>query len=598
MITASELKLAPIPKKMSTRKGAFLTKWNHYIHLSADDPRDLLPAANKVELDWEITASPAVPQKLVGLSIRLDKKSGIPSQGYKLTITPKGMEILSSDPAGAFYGACTLGQILMQCDGEVPCLSITDSPDFPARGVMLDISRDKVPTMDTLYYLVDLLADWKINQLQLYTEHTFAYTAHPTVWEQASPMTGGEIMALDAYCKEKFIELVPNQNSFGHMERWFKHKKYLPLAEAPHGCEKRSYPTGLNPTDKRSIQFLQGLYDELLPHFTSKQINVGCDETWDLGCGKSKKRAKEIGPGRLYLEFLLKIHEAVKGHDRKMMFWGDIILHHPELIKELPKDIIALEWGYEFDSRLDEESKKFAKSKIPFYICPGTSSWGTLVGRTDNAIANITLAAKSGLKNGAIGILNTDWGDCGHWQPLSVSYLPYMVGAMASWNATKDVKKCIADCASLHAFGDRTGKMGKAFYDLGNLYTSFAKRTWNHSVPWKVLFDNKEKAVEGLKMEEFDEMERRLDLIGAAMEENEMTCIDAEVVVEEFEHLMRLLQLSAEVGKHRLGGHKPRNLEQRAAMIRLDQETIWLLRNRMGGLADSLSKIAVGLPEQ
>ena len=94
---------------------------------------------------------------------------------------------------------------------------------------MLDISRNRVPTMQTLLELVDLLASWKINQLQLYTEHTFAYRNHPIVWADASPMTGEEILALDAYCRERFIELVPNQNSYGHMTPWLIHDQ-IPAA--------------------------------------------------------------------------------------------------------------------------------------------------------------------------------------------------------------------------------------------------------------------------------------------------------------------------------------------------------------------------------
>src|SRR5207342_333696 len=110
-----------------------------------------------------------------------------------------------------------------------------DWPDFAVRGVMLDISRDKVPTMATLYEMVNLFASLKINQLQLYTEHTFAYSQHEEVWRNASPMTAEEIQFLDQYCKQRFIELVPNQNSFGHMERWLKHEKYRHLAESPDG---------------------------------------------------------------------------------------------------------------------------------------------------------------------------------------------------------------------------------------------------------------------------------------------------------------------------------------------------------------------------
>ena len=82
--------------------------------------------------------------------------------------------------------------------------------------------------MATLFGLVDLLASWKINQLQLYTEHTFAYQRHRTVWADASPMTAAEIQELDRYCQKHFVDLVPNQNSLGHLERWLKTSRVCP----------------------------------------------------------------------------------------------------------------------------------------------------------------------------------------------------------------------------------------------------------------------------------------------------------------------------------------------------------------------------------
>jgi hexosaminidase len=93
---------------------------------------------------------------------------------------------------------------------------------------MLDISRSKVPTLATLRDLAGRLASWKINQLQLYMEHTFPYTGHEDVWRDASPISPDEILSLDAYCRERHIELVPNQNTLGHFERWLRHGRYSP----------------------------------------------------------------------------------------------------------------------------------------------------------------------------------------------------------------------------------------------------------------------------------------------------------------------------------------------------------------------------------
>ncbi|HEY7091128.1 MAG TPA: family 20 glycosylhydrolase, partial [Tepidisphaeraceae bacterium] len=335
---------------------------------------------------------------------------------YVLEIAQSGVHIRASTPAMAFYARQTLAQLRRQYSDAIPCMRIEDWPDFRVRGVMLDISRDKVPTMPTLLALIDQLADLKINQLQLYTEHTFAYRAHETVWKDCSPMTAAEIRQLDTYCRERFIELVPNQNSFGHLERWLKHSEYRHLAECPDGFRwpwGYRMPTGfsLNPLDPRSLELVEGLFDELLPNFTSKLFNVGCDETFDLGLGRSKAQVERRGRERVYLDFLRKIYDAVKRRGRAMMFWGDIILHKPELIGELPPDMIALNWGYEAEHPFEKETSAFREAGVPFYVCPGTSSWCSFSGRTSNALANLRRAAASGLASGAAGYLITDWGD-------------------------------------------------------------------------------------------------------------------------------------------------------------------------------------------
>ena len=138
-------------------------------------------------------------------------------------------------------------------------------------------------------------------------------------------------------------------------------------------------PFSLNPTDRRSVEFMGELFSELLPHFSSEKFNVGCDETWDVGRGRSAGAVEEKG-GRVYLDYLLGIYDLVERHDRTMHFWGDIIIQHPKLVPELPKDAVVLEWGYEADHPFDEHGAEFARSGMPFFVCPGTSSWNTIAG--------------------------------------------------------------------------------------------------------------------------------------------------------------------------------------------------------------------------
>lgn len=431
------------------------------------------------------------------------------SEGYALKISPNGIEICFRAACGLRAAAATLRQLLRQYGRRLPCLEIRDWPDFPRRGVMLDISRGRVPRLETLLEFAEQLAGFKINELQLYTEHTFAYRRYQSVWQNWGALTGEEIRQLDKRCRELGIDLVPNQNSFGHLRHFLEHPKLKKLAEVaePYEAESGGYvrrPSTLAPGHPGTLPFLRALYDELLPNFSSRFFNVGCDETWDLGRGQSKIPCRVKGQGRVYLDFLKKIRAEVSKRGKAMMFWGDIILKYPKLIPELVKyprssrrasahfnqsgltsaatdEIIALNWGYEANHPFGGETAKFAKAKIPFYVCPGTSSWQTLIGRHDNALANLRAAARAGRKHGAIGYLLTDWGDGGHPQPLAVSWPMFLAGAALAWNAKNFDERSLAPVLSREVFADPSGRVSEVAFHLGFAHRKLKVRAPNET---------------------------------------------------------------------------------------------------------------------
>ena len=125
----------------------------------------------------------------------------LPPQGYRLEVGEDAVHVVGADDAGLRHGRATLAQLRhradapgrRRADGTLPACRIEDWPDFAVRGVMLDVSRDRVPTLETLFALIDRLAGWKINQLQLYMEHTFAYVGHEEVWRHADPYTADDL---------------------------------------------------------------------------------------------------------------------------------------------------------------------------------------------------------------------------------------------------------------------------------------------------------------------------------------------------------------------------------------------------------------------
>jgi len=555
--------------------------------------RVLLRALGPAWQESEAQVSP--PPGGTCIRLRLVPRADGP-QSYRLRITPAGVEAEAQDRAGLFYAAVTLAQLIGVSGGALPVCEIEDAPDFEARGLMLDISRDKVPTMVTLFDLVDRLAALKINQLQLYTEHTFAYCGHEKVWRDASPMTPEAIRELDAYCRERCVELVPNQNSFGHLERWLALPRYAPLAELPQGGAPLPWggvqdrPTSLCPTDPRSLALLEDLYDQLLPNFTSRLFNVGCDETFDLrGEGRSAAQVRAHGEGRVYLDFLKEIHARVTAHGRRMAFWGDIIIRHPELVREVPFDALALAWGYEADHPFDAHGALFAASGLPFYVCPGTSSWNSLAGRTANMRANLVSAAENGLRHGACGYLVTDWGDGGHWQPLAVSLAGYVYGAALAWGATRNRDLDLVQ--AMDRFGGAQGH-GDALLRLGDLYLRCGALRGNASELFLLLAKPRGRTLPaGITTGTLRDVLDAVDGIERALPAGQ-----ASVVGQEVRHVIRLLRAACHRGAALLddsiGTPAVRTaLAAEQAALMAAHASVWRLHNREGGLSDSLARM-------
>ena len=552
--------------------------------------------------------------------IRLELGTSGRAESYLLDVDHRGIRICGADLAGLSHGVSTLIQWLRihqrpeaRAGRILPALRVEDRPDFRHRGVLLDISRNKVPSLDTLRRLIDLLAGWKINQVQLYMEHTFAYSGHDAVWRGASPLTAAEVRELDACCRAHGIELVPNQNSFGHFHRWLDHEPYRRLAENPEGIEHpfsfERQPFSLCPIDPGSPELLAELYDQLLPCFTSHLFNVGLDETFDLGRGRSAEACAERGKGRVYLEFLRRVHQLVSERGKRMQFWGDVILKHPELLAELPRDAIALEWGYDAGHPFAEDTRQFQASGLDFYVCPGTSSWNSFAGRTRNAILNLADAAVQGYANGALGYLITDWGDNGHLQPLPVSFPGFAAGAAFAWNAAaaEDPQALPLDqLLDLHAFNDTAAVMGRLTTDLGNVYLETNPDCINGSALFFLLsFAHKqrhERRGDGLSLVSLERTRQRIDEAVSPLPAARMQRADAAQIRDETAWVADVLRFACRLGKARIESGEDRPLSALAAATRdaLSQRLgtlieryreIWLARNRPGGLDRSVARL-------
>lgn len=396
---------------------------------------------------------------------------GLPEspEAYLLSIGAAGVQIAARTPAGFAAARQTLRQLREQSpDGLLPCLEITDWPDFPVRGYYHDIARGKVPTLATLLALAETCARYKLNHLELYVEHTFAFKNHPEVWKDADPLTAEEIRILDDRCAALHIDLVPSFSTFGHFYPWI-HRKFPELNELerdvsgdPFRWWDRMQHYTLDVSNPASLELVREIISEVRPLFRSRYFNICCDETFDLGKGRNSARAEREGTQALYLEFLGKIAQVVRENGAIPLYWADIVGRNPAALEQTPPEAIGLAWNYDaVPTHMREQATLFAASARPFLVCGGSTSWKPAwVPNLAVAHPNLLATSEIGRSYGALGMFVTDWGDFGHVTPLGAALPGLVFGASAAWNgaaARLAEQSLLHQRLSRHLYGDPSG---------------------------------------------------------------------------------------------------------------------------------------------
>lgn len=395
---------------------------------------------NEIGILVQVGTKPVVDGNLVMLEAK--EISSESKEAYELEINEHSI-VLKGQEEGIYYGLKTLRQLITRYKNKLPAMKMKDEPAFPNRGWMIDISRGRVPKMEYLMEIVDIASDFKINMLQLYIEHTFMFDFTSEINLGKDGLKAEDILILDHYCKEHMIQLVPCIATFGHLYEILKSDSYKHLCEyenfpnEPYNWMKRQLHHTLDCTNPGSLEFIKKVLHHFVPLFRSPLVNICGDETFDIGKGKNKDLAKQVGATKLYIDFIKSIMEIIEGMGKKVMFFGDMIIEHPEYLQELPKDIVCMNWNYEPDVTEDATSA-FSKALVKQYVCPGTLGWNRALNDYEGAFLNITRLIRYGQKYKADGVLITEWGDFGNINLLSTSLPGFILGAAMAWNPSKE----------------------------------------------------------------------------------------------------------------------------------------------------------------
>lgn len=468
------MKLIPQPQKLQRNEGFFRLCYHHRITMDAVCPDTTYDSAKLLRQEVE---------DQTGFCLIIDRRSGggypgirlavdgtLEAEAYTLTVSGQGIEIRGGGGAGILYGVQTLRQLLQQAGCRIPCMTIQDAPDLKARGMFYDVTRGRIPTLDFLKGLADKCSFYKLNQLHLYIEHSFLFEGFSEIWRDDTPLTAQDILELDRYCQKRHVELVASVATLGHLYKVLRSKGYQHLSELEEGDAEFSFygrmeHHTLDVTQEEGLRLVYRMIDEYASLFTSRLFNINGDEVFDMGRGRGKAKAEEVGVHRMYVDWVKKICDHVKAKGLRPMFWGDVIVEDPGYMAELPKDIICMNWDYDPNFR-EDHAQKLAATGVTQYLCPGIQGWNQLIDRFDISYRNLRKMAVLAHKYSGEGLLVTQWGDYGHIQdPESSAPGIAYAGAMA-WNREIPEQAALNEAVSVVEYGDPTGQIMEVLREL------------------------------------------------------------------------------------------------------------------------------------
>jgi hexosaminidase len=285
---------------------------------------------------------------------------------------------------------------------------------FQVRGFHLDL-RIQVMPMAALKAFAKKLSEDGINTLIMEWEGTYPFEKHPLIPNRYA-YTKAEIVDFVKYCNDLGIDVIPLQQSFGHVEYILRNEKYKELRE-----DQKDYSQVCPLQTKQDSALFSDLYTELASTHTSKYIHIGGDETYLLGHDeRCKAMAAKEGKSKLYIDYIRMLCNIVISLGKRPVLWADIALKYPDAINLLPKSTVLVDWNYGWDMNNFGEHQKLVNSGYEIWGAPALRShpdnyFLTQWEKHFNNIRNFVPVAK-GL--GYKGIVMTSWSTSGSYSSV------------------------------------------------------------------------------------------------------------------------------------------------------------------------------------
>jgi hexosaminidase len=291
---------------------------------------------------------------------------------------------------------------------------VNQQSPFIIKGFHLDL-RVQVMTMDALKAFALKLSGYGINTLIMEWEGTYPFEKHPLIPNRYA-YTKEQIVSFIDYCNKLGIDVIPLQQSFGHVEYILRNDRYKDLRE-----DQKDFSQVCPLQTKQDSALFTDLYTELASTHTSKYIHIGGDETYLLGHdARCRAMVAKEGKSKLYIDYIRMLCNIVIRLGKIPVLWADIALKYPDAIKLLPKSTVFVDWNYGWDMNRFGNHQKLLESGYEIWGAPAlrSSPDNYYLTEWEKHFKNIRDFVPAAAKLGYKGIIMTSWSTSGVYSPV------------------------------------------------------------------------------------------------------------------------------------------------------------------------------------
>jgi len=356
-ISDKHKRVVPVPKK-AVFDGGYVklgNNWSFEANKGCETNENCLN--NKICLDYNnITSIAEKWSKKFGLAdvnqidgkelnesytgkILLCTDNNLDDEEYKINIGPDQINVSAGSEKGIEYAMQTLWQI--SPDGKIPTGNIEDKPSLKIRGFHINFDSFRQMGIEEALHSIETAAELKLNTILLEYANRFPYEKHKRIAVNTT-LKNEDIKRINEKAKELGMDIIPLQQTIGHLEYVLEHEHYESIRE------NRETTSQICPLNPNSFELVKELLEEMIEaHPGIKYIHLGGDEARSLGkCPACREKVEKYGISRLYIDHINSVCDFVASKGITPIIWDDMLCAHPEALDLLDKRIVIMYWDY------------------------------------------------------------------------------------------------------------------------------------------------------------------------------------------------------------------------------------------------------------